>query len=354
MIDLVARPGLGEFGGLGRLGGGAHGVVGVDGSDAGGCPGQALHDGVVRLARGFCHAYAGLHGTHDGVAGGKRQPRLLDLMELLLLRGIERRADGHLLADQRDVALAREDIATGNVQRFAGLDERIAFDAADRAGGVDDLLAIDPVGLLAGAITEAAHCAEAGLLDHLVVVAVLGVLAGQEVHVAFGGQDQVLLRADIRPRHVQIAPGHQHGRIARKGRGLGLFPVAGGDGVRGLGREEALGLVADLVVGRAGFCTGGQVDVAPRAHRQLLAGGDFGRARVDVLARDQREVAARRDGRADLRAGAQAVTIPGVQDQGFTMAFSQGFQRDVAAGLQTRVVLDRDLRRGQRDVTSGL
>jgi len=66
---------------LGGQGGLADGVVGVDARDAGGYPGETLHDGVVRLACRVGHARAGLHGTDQGVAGSERQPSLLDLMK---------------------------------------------------------------------------------------------------------------------------------------------------------------------------------------------------------------------------------------------------------------------------------
>ncbi|MCY1517073.1 hypothetical protein D9M68_517420 [compost metagenome] len=219
---------------------------------------------------------------------------------------------------------------------------------------MEDLLAFERIRPLAAAVAKPAHRAESGLLDHFVVIAVFGVLAGEDVDIAVGGHHQVALGADVGARHGQVASGHQHGHVAGEGRGERLFPVAGSNGVRRLRREEPLLLVAGFVVGGSRFHAGHQVDVAPRPHRQLLACRDIGGARVDVLAGDQREISARGNLRADFRAGAQIVPVVLVADDGFAMAFGKRGQGDIAAGLQARIVLDGDLRRGQGQVASGL
>ncbi|MNL48210.1 hypothetical protein D3C87_1710500 [compost metagenome] len=86
----------------------------------------------------------------------------------------------------------------------------------------------------------------------------------------------------------------------------------------------------------------------------MLAGADVGGASVDVLARDQRDIAVGRDGRTDLCAGAQVVAILLVADERFAMAFLKRAQRDVPACLQAHVVLGSDLRRRQGQVAAGL
>ncbi|MNS42941.1 hypothetical protein D3C72_753350 [compost metagenome] len=212
-------------------------------------------------------------------------------MEFLFLRSIQRGADVHLFADERDVALPRNDVAARDVQGAAGVDEDVAFDATDGAGIVEDLLAVQRVRLFAGAVAHAPHRPKPGLLDHLVVVAVLGVLAGQDVDVAVGRHHQILLRANVRACNSQIASSHQHGSVAGEGSGQGLFPVKGRLGMRSLRRQEAFGLVMRFVVGRAALHPGDQVDVAARANGQLLTGRDVSGTRVDVLPRDQRDVA---------------------------------------------------------------
>ncbi|CAM4523757.1 hypothetical protein ACAE110713_29715 [Achromobacter aegrifaciens] len=285
-----------------------------------------------------------------------RDSGLLELVVFVLTGFTHAGNDRHIAAADRDIAVLRQYVAGEDPHVAPGVHGQIAAHAADSAAGVASAFALHPVGslLLAIADAEAAATAKARL-GHLLVLVVL-VRLGRcgNVDVPIRHQRDVVVADDIRPHHIQIPPRHQHRRVAGKGRPLGLFPVAGGDGVRGLGRQEALGLVADLVVGRAGFYASDQIDVASRAHRQLLAGGDFGRTRVDVLPRDQREVAARRDGRADFGAGAQVVAVILVQDQRFAVALRKRFQRDIAPGLQTCVVLDRDLRRGQRDIAASL
>ncbi|MNX95146.1 hypothetical protein D3C86_1274070 [compost metagenome] len=218
---------------------------------------------------------------------------------------------------------------------------------------MEALLAIKRIRLLAGAIAQTTHGPEARLLDHLVVVAVLGVLTGQDVHVALGGHHQVLLCANVRTCHVQVAPGHHDGGVAGEGRALGLLPIGRLDGVRGLRRQEAALFIVKFVVRRTGLHPGRQIDVAAGAHGQLFVGSDISRARIHVLPRDQRQVAACGNRRTDLFAGAQVVAVFLVDDDRLAVAFRQGFQIDVAAGLQPGVALGVDLRGRQVDVATG-
>ncbi|SPT41110.1 Uncharacterised protein [Achromobacter denitrificans] len=275
-------------------------------------------------------------------------------MKFLLLRGVQRRADVDFLADQRDVALPRNDVAARDIEGVAGVDQHVAFDAADGAGAVEDLLAVERIRLLAGAIAETTHGPKARLLDHLVVVAVLGVLAGQDVDVAVGRHHQILLRANVRARHGQVASSHQHGGVAGEGSGQGLFPITGRLGMRGLRRQEAFGLVMRFVVGRAALHPSDQVDVAACANGQLLTGRDVSRTRVDVLPRDQRDVAISGNARTDFLAGTQVVPILLVAHQRFAVALFQRGQIDIPARLQTHVVLGGDLRRRHGQVATRL
>ena len=143
------------------------------------------------------------------------------------------------------------------------------------------------------------------------------------------------MRADVGAGHVQVAAGHQHGAVAGEG-DPGPVPSRRTDGVRGLARQEAARLVVHLVAGRTDSTPAIRL-IAPRAHGQLLAGGDV-RARA-LTSWPATSVGCRRDGGADFLAGAQGVAVARVQREAFTMAFGQGAEVDVAPSLQTRVVL---------------
>ncbi|MNK78349.1 hypothetical protein D3C87_979750 [compost metagenome] len=109
-----------------------------------------------------------------------------------------------------------------------------------------------------------------------------------------------------------------------------------------------------FVVSRTGLHARRQVDVSAGAHGKLLPRRDIRRARIHILPGDQRKVSTRRDHRTDFSAGAQVVAVLLVPRQRLAVAFFKRGEVDVTARLQTRVVLDRDLRRRQVEIASCL
>ena len=97
-------------------------------------------------------------------------------------------------------------------------------------------------------------------------------------------------------------------------------------------------LAIALVIGVGRFHACREVDVAPGAHDQLLVRRDVRRPRVDVLAGDQRQVAAGRDVGADFPAAAGFMTIARAARDAIAVAFGERIQDDVPPGLQARIV----------------
>ena len=181
----------------------------------------------------------------------------------------------------------------------------------------------------------------------------VGVGSRRHRQIAARVDDEILAGKNLRGVEREVPAGLENRLFPAEGRPLRLSPGHRVGLMRGLAGEKSAGFVVHLVVGGGRGFSGADVDVAACYDTQLIAGHDIRCTSVEVLPRNQREIAVSGNDRPDFAAGAQIVAVLAIAHKRFVMALRKRGQVDIPARLQARVFRGGDLRRRKLDVAAG-